>query len=151
MIPAFTRCKQTVHMSICIFLLFGHVSKKKSGSLYQLMVLTVGTDCSGMEAPIQALKNLGVKFRHRFSSEIDASCMEMIRANAPPDILYDGDIRNRDNTETPAVDLYVCGFPCQPFSNVGSKRVLRTREGQSSLDVSTTFELSVQLFSSWRT
>lgn len=93
------------------------------------MVLTVGTDCSGMEAPIQALKNLGVKFRHRFSSEIDASCMEMIRANAPPDILYDGDIRNRDNTETPAVDLYVCGFPCQPFSNVGSKRGLEDTRG----------------------
>jgi site-specific DNA-cytosine methylase len=47
------------------------------------MVLRVGTDCSGMEAPIQALKNLNIDFKHIFSSEIDASCIETIQANAP--------------------------------------------------------------------
>jgi hypothetical protein len=33
--------------------------------------LRVGTDCSGIEAPIMALKNLNIPFRHEFSSEID--------------------------------------------------------------------------------
>ena len=93
------------------------------------MVLKVGTDCSGIEAPIQALKNLGIDFKHIFSSEIDASCIETIQANAPPDVLYDGDIRERDNTKTPKVDLYVCGFPCQPFSNAGSKGGLEDTRG----------------------
>ena len=36
-------------------------------------VLRVGTDCSGIEAPIQALQNLRVKFEHSFSCEIDES------------------------------------------------------------------------------
>jgi DNA (cytosine-5)-methyltransferase 1 len=97
------------------------MSKKKNDLTVQHMVLTIGTDCSGIEAPIQALKNLGIDFKHLFSSEIDASCIETIQANAQPDILYDADIRERDNTNTPKVDLYVCGFPCQPFSEAGSK------------------------------
>lgn len=33
--------------------------------------LRVGTDCSGMEAPIMALQGLGVEFEHVFSSEVD--------------------------------------------------------------------------------
>ena len=33
--------------------------------------ITIGTDCSGMEAPIQAIKNLQIKYKHKFSCDID--------------------------------------------------------------------------------
>ena len=37
-------------------------------------MIRIGTDCSGIEAPIQALKQLKIPFRHVFSSDIDKYC-----------------------------------------------------------------------------
>ena len=34
-------------------------------------LVRIGTDCSGIEAPIQALKKLGISHKHMFSSELD--------------------------------------------------------------------------------
>lgn len=79
------------------------------------MKLRVGTDCSGIEAPIQALTNLKINFKHYFSSDIDKYCRESIKANYEPEILYE-DMTKRENKDLPNIDLYVCGFPCQPFS-----------------------------------
>lgn len=80
--------------------------------------LRVGTDCSGIDAPIQALINLKIPFTHVFSSEIDEHCVQSIRANYNPKIIYT-DITQRDPRSVPNIDLYVCGFPCQPFSKAG--------------------------------
>ena len=33
--------------------------------------LTIGTDCSGMEVPLMALRNMGIKYDHVFSSDND--------------------------------------------------------------------------------
>ena len=33
-------------------------------------MITIGTDCSGIEAPIEALKQLGIPFKHKWSCEI---------------------------------------------------------------------------------
>jgi DNA (cytosine-5)-methyltransferase 1 len=82
--------------------------------------LRVGTDCSGIEAPIQALKNLGINFEHVFSCEIDKYARRSIKANYEPGILYE-DITTRDHSALPDIDLYVCGFPCQPFSHAGKR------------------------------
>ena len=66
------------------------------------MALIVGTDCSGMEAPIQALQNLGVEFLHKFSCDIDPHVRATIRANFRPcEEIYE-DITARSNK-----DLYV--------------------------------------------
>ena len=93
------------------------------------MVLKIGTDCSGIEAPIQALMQLKINFTHIFSSEIDKYCIQSIKANYNPNIIFgddkgdfpDGDITNRDLKDIPYVDIYVCGFPCQPFSAIGNQ------------------------------
>ena len=38
-------------------------------------MLRIGTDCSGgIESPILALKELGYKFEHKWSCEIDKHC-----------------------------------------------------------------------------
>jgi len=80
--------------------------------------LRVGTDCSGIEAPIQALKKLKIPIHHVFASEIDKHCIDSIEANYNPDIIYP-DMKNRNVKEIPDIDLYICGFPCQPFSSAG--------------------------------
>lgn len=84
-----------------------------------MRVITVGTECSGIDAPIEALRQLGVKFRYMFASEIDARAISVIRANHAPEVLHN-DMTSRDVKSMPAVDLYVCGFPCQAYSGMNS-------------------------------
>ena len=82
-------------------------------------VLRIGTDCSGIEAPVMALRVLGVPHRHVFSTEIDPHARVSIRANYQPEHEYT-DVFARDHRALPDVDVYVCGFPCQSFSDINS-------------------------------
>ena len=45
-------------------------------------VITVGTDCCGLETRIFALENLGVPFKHVFRSELDPKLLEMIKSRS---------------------------------------------------------------------
>jgi DNA (cytosine-5)-methyltransferase 1 len=85
------------------------------------MVLKVGTDCSGIEAPIQALKKLNIEHDHVFSSEIDKSCIKTLKENYEIPIIFT-DITKRKIEDVPDIDLYICGFPCQPFSQAGDRK-----------------------------
>ena len=94
--------------------------------------LSVGTDCSGMEAPILALDGLNIHYKHRFSCDNDADVVKTIQANHKPDILFH-DVKTRDNTTTPYVDLYVAGFPCQPFSVAGKQQGFDDDKGRGTI------------------
>ena len=83
-------------------------------------MITIGTDCSGIEAPIEALKQLGIPYKHIWSCEKDKYARQSIQANYEPEIFYE-DITTRNHTTLPDVDIYVCGFPCQSFSLMGKK------------------------------
>ncbi len=80
--------------------------------------LKVGTDFSGIEAPLFALKALGINFEHSFACEIDPFARKSLLANNNPLILYEDVTKPRD---LPLVDIYVAGFPCQSFSTAGKR------------------------------
>jgi DNA (cytosine-5)-methyltransferase 1 len=81
-------------------------------------MIRIGTDCSGIEAPIQALKKLGIKYDHIFSCDIDKYAKKSMEANYTPKNVYDDIITQKKEHN---LDMYVCGFPCQPFSMAGNR------------------------------
>ncbi len=90
--------------------------------------LKVGTDCSGIEAPLQALKLLNIPHKHIFSCDNDPHVVTSIKANNSPKILYD-DIFTRNDKELPLIDLYIAGFPCQTFSTLGKRQGFHDTRG----------------------
>ena len=85
-------------------------------------MLTIGTDCSGIEAPLEALKQLKIPYIQKWSCEIDKYARQTCEANyKKPEKTYI-DMLQRENKQLPHVDLYVCGFPCQAFSNMGNRK-----------------------------
>lgn len=86
-----------------------------------MIPLTIGTDCSGIEAPIEALTQLKIPFIQKWSCEIDKFARASAEANYPkPEKIYI-DMLDRNDKELPHVDIYVCGFPCQSFSLAGKR------------------------------
>lgn len=93
-----------------------------------MSVITLGTDCTGIDAVYFALKNIiatsaddTVTIDYKFASEIDPRLREYLRHTTRPDVVYD-DLTKRDLNDMPAVDLYVAGFPCQTFSLLGKQK-----------------------------
>jgi len=80
----------------------------------------VGTDCSGIEAVLYALQKLNINYKHIFSCDNNANVKKSILSNFNPNMFYDN-MFNRDIEQMEYVDLYVCGFPCQPFSCAGKR------------------------------
>ena len=81
--------------------------------------LLVGTDCSGLDAPVFALKALQLPrgFQHVFCCDVDAKKRKFLQANSPSAQVYN-DMLRRDHSQLPEHDLYVVGFPCKPFSRL---------------------------------
>lgn len=96
------------------------------------MPISIATDCSGMEAPIQALQGLGVNFVHNFSCDIDKAARATIQANFPPKGEIYEDITKRDNRKLYS-DIYVAGFPCQPFSLGGKQQGFQDQKGRGKI------------------
>lgn len=87
----------------------------------------LGTDCSGAEAPVWSLRALQQPFEHVFSCDTNHQVRKFIASNSPPTIIFD-DMLSRDLDAVPDVDVYVCGFPCTPYSQIRSHRTKLFKE-----------------------
>ena len=76
----------------------------------------IGTDCSGAEAPIWCLRAMGVTFTHVFSCDWSSVVREFITSTSPPKGPIFEDMLKRKTEDVPEFDVYVCGFPCTPYS-----------------------------------
>lgn len=90
----------------------------------QLHEHKVATDCSGIEAPVVALKQMRLRFQHIFSSETGKTARAWIQLNFRPQTLY-GDIllRRKQGVHQGSFDGYVAGPPCQPWSLMNCHRL----------------------------
>lgn len=86
-----------------------------------MRILKIGTDFSGIGAPEQALKELGIPHEVLFACDKDPFARQTYEANHSAQIFFD-DITTRDQLTTPAVDIYFFGFPCQAFSLAGNRK-----------------------------
>jgi hypothetical protein len=94
-----------------------HVGKRLS----RLEPITIATECSGIEAPIIALRRMGINHTHVYSTECNESARVWSVYNYSPLTRYD-DVTRRDPSSLPRVDIYVCGIPCQDFSVLNQQR-----------------------------
>jgi DNA (cytosine-5)-methyltransferase 1 len=81
-----------------------------------MRTLTVGTDYSGIEAPIVALNGIKQKISHEFSSDICPHATKVIRALFTPRVFFTNALTPR--TLPSQLDIYVAGFPCPAFSSL---------------------------------
>lgn len=90
----------------------------------------VGTDFSGIEAPIWALRELGIRFRHVFACERKAGPRSIAAWNTPAEITFN-DILRRPVDQVPQVNMYISGFPCTPFSTLHNRtRLMQDRNAK---------------------
>jgi DNA (cytosine-5)-methyltransferase 1 len=97
-------------------------------------VLSLGTAFAGMETVTFSLKQLGLagKFDHRFSIENEPSCIRFIRKNCKVKAMYK-DITKVRSSQLETSDVYVAGFPCQPFSLAGLRQGRHDAKGRGSM------------------
>ena len=79
--------------------------------------ITLGSDCSGVGTEALALERLNVPYRQAFMSDINQDVRTVLKRRLDtsealkdcrlfPEMMPD---------RASSVDVYVCGFPCQPF------------------------------------
>lgn len=91
-------------------------------------MLNIGTFCSGIGSPEQALKNLGINHTVKFACEIDKYARITYESNHKAEIFYK-DLTTLDFNTLPDIDLFVAGFPCQAFSIAGKREGFNDTRG----------------------
>ena len=81
-------------------------------------IITIGTSCSGIGAPEQALQQLGLKTKIMFAGDIDSNVKKSYFANYPiTEEQWHDDLRTFDASPyKDKISVLICGVCCQPFS-----------------------------------
>ena len=91
------------------------------------VTVRIGTDCSGTDAPIDALRQTAlyragrIRIKHQWSCDKDPAAQQYIKLNHSPKEFY-SNITSRNHDQLKKADIYVAGFPCQPFSVLNNNR-----------------------------
>jgi len=95
------------------------------------MRINIGTSFSGIGAPEQALKNLGVDEKILFAGDIDPFCKQSFFANYQiKETDWHSDVRAFSAVKfADKLDLFVGGSPCQSFSIMGKRKGLEEARG----------------------
>ena len=81
--------------------------------------LRFGSDCTGLGTDTLAAKELKLNFKKVFGSENDPIVRYHLKTSPGmrPEKLY-----NKAGKADCSVDVYCCGFPCQPYSSAGQRK-----------------------------
>jgi DNA (cytosine-5)-methyltransferase 1 len=82
--------------------------------------LLIATDCSGLGSPLCTLRRMGLRYRHLWASDIDKGARSMLHQHCKPERIFRS-IYSHHSERLPTPDVYIVGFPCQPFSGAGQR------------------------------
>ena len=91
--------------------------------------ISVGSDFSGLDAGVVALRRMRVPLVLKFSCDSLPASKAFITSNHMPDKFFD-DVAARTQEEEEYVDLYLFTPPCTTFSKSGKQQGTSKREGQ---------------------
>ncbi len=82
-------------------------------------LLRVGSVCSGLGSEGLALDLLGLPYSMEFAADNNPDCRTWLRERHPALPRLYRDICSEEFSGAPPCDLFVGGFPCQPYSSQG--------------------------------
>ena len=112
---------------------FSFKMPKRRCRVLQKDVLSVASDCTGLNAAAMALELLGLPFQEEWVSDSDVAVRSVLQRNFAPKTLLSS-VQEEVPNHLP-LDFYSAGYPCQPYSKLGRGEGLESENGKVLLYV----------------